>query len=119
MPVGGIDSNVIARIGMAHDSTVVMKTHPGAPLAVLSSALRMGQSEMASLPSSIDSVSRVGLATDPPSIWSLPTTSGAETSRPTHNARDVPGASLSLVSQSSPIRGGLLGLRAFEDHGCD
>ena len=48
-----------------------------APPAVLSSALSSGQSETASLPSFIASVSRFGLATEPVSRWSRPITIGA------------------------------------------
>jgi hypothetical protein len=48
-----------------------------APLATLSSALRTGQSAMASDPSSIASVSRYGDATEPLSRWSRPITTGA------------------------------------------
>ena len=51
-----------------------------APDAVLTSALRSGQSAMASEPSSIASVSRYGEATDPLSRWSRPMTIGAFTS---------------------------------------
>jgi hypothetical protein len=43
-------------------------------------ALRSGQSETASDPSRIASVSRLGLATEPQSRWSRPMTIGAETS---------------------------------------
>src|SRR5216684_6590109 len=50
-----------------------------APLEVLSSALRIGQSAMASEPSSIASVSRYGDATEPESRWSRPMTIGAFT----------------------------------------
>src|SRR5579885_2762147 len=45
----------------------VMEADPVAPLAVLSSALSSGQSETASLPSCIASVSRFGEATEPES----------------------------------------------------
>jgi hypothetical protein len=48
-----------------------------APPAVLSSALSSGQSDTASLPSFIASVSRLGLATEPLSRWSRPITIGA------------------------------------------
>ena len=48
-----------------------------APLATLSSALRIGQSAIASLPSCIASVSRNGDATLPVSRWSRPITIGA------------------------------------------
>ncbi|MNN78168.1 hypothetical protein D3C81_1946950 [compost metagenome] len=51
-----------------------------APLAVLSRALSSGQSDTASEPSFIDSVSRFGLATEPESRWSRPMTIGAESS---------------------------------------
>src|SRR5260221_711998 len=47
-----------------------------APLAVFSSALSSGQSETASEPSCMASVSRLGLATDPESKWSRPMTLG-------------------------------------------
>src|SRR5229473_60491 len=53
-------------------------TH-AAPDAVLSSALRMGQSAIASEPSRIASVSRNGDATEPESRWSRPITTGALT----------------------------------------
>ena len=56
-----------------------MLTHV-APLAQFSSALSNGQSDTASDPSSIPSVSRFGLATDPESRWSRPMTIGAPTS---------------------------------------
>ena len=48
-----------------------------APEAVLSIALRNAQSATASVPSSIPSVSRLGLATEPESMWSRPITMGA------------------------------------------
>ena len=48
-----------------------------APLAQLSSALSSGQSDTASEPSCIASVSRLGLATEPESRWSRPITIGA------------------------------------------
>src|SRR2546425_2107373 len=48
-----------------------------APLAQLSNALRKAQSDTASEPSFIASVSRFGLATDPASRWSRPMTIGA------------------------------------------
>ena len=48
-----------------------------APEAVLSRALSSGQSLTASEPSSIASVSRLGLATEPLSRWSRPMTMGA------------------------------------------
>ena len=51
-----------------------------APDAVLSSALRSGQSETASEPSFMASVSRLGEATEPESRWSRPMTIGAEMS---------------------------------------
>src|ERR1700746_3538561 len=51
-----------------------------APDAVLSSAFSNGQSETASLPSIIASVSRLGLATEPESRWSRPITTGAASS---------------------------------------
>ena len=51
-----------------------------APAAVLINALRIGQSAIASDPSSIASVSRLGLATLPASRWSRPITIGADTS---------------------------------------
>src|SRR5213592_3605549 len=50
-----------------------------APDAVLRSALRTGQSAIASEPSRIDSVSRFGEATEPESRWSRPITIGALT----------------------------------------
>ena len=50
-----------------------------APDAVLSSALRIGQSATASVPSRIPSVSRSGEATEPASRWSRPMTTGADT----------------------------------------
>src|SRR5262249_15686680 len=48
-----------------------------APLATLTMAFRNAQSLIASLPSFIDSVSRLGLATLPVSRWSRPITIGA------------------------------------------
>ena len=48
-----------------------------APEAVLTSALRIAQSAIASEPSSIASVSRYGEATEPQSRWSRPITIGA------------------------------------------
>src|SRR6218665_2482507 len=48
-----------------------------APPAVFSSALSSGQSLTASVPSSMPSVSRFGLATEPVSRWSRPMTIGA------------------------------------------
>ncbi len=48
-----------------------------APPAVFSSAFSIGQSETASEPSFIDSVSRFGDATEPLSRWSRPITIGA------------------------------------------
>src|SRR5918911_1095739 len=48
-----------------------------APEAVLSRALRIGQSAMASLPSRMASVSLYGEATEPVSRWSRPMTRGA------------------------------------------
>ena len=51
-----------------------------APDAVFKSALSSGQSETASEPSSMASVSRLGLATEPESRWSRPMTTGAVSS---------------------------------------
>ena len=51
-----------------------------APVAVLTSALRIGQSATASVPSRIASVSRSGEATEPASRWSRPITIGPCTS---------------------------------------
>ena len=51
-----------------------------APAAVLTRALRIGQSAIASEPSRIASVSRFGVATQPASRWSRPMTIGAPTS---------------------------------------
>ena len=48
-----------------------------APPAVLTRALRIGQSAIASEPSFIASVSRLGQATQPASRWSRPMTIGA------------------------------------------
>jgi hypothetical protein len=48
-----------------------------APDAVLSSAFSSGQSDTASEPSFIASVSRLGEATEPLSRWSRPMTTGA------------------------------------------
>ena len=64
-----------------------------APLAVLSSAFSSGQSDTASEPSRIASVSRLGLATEPESRWSRPITIGAFSS---------PAATISL--KASPRR---------------
>ena len=50
-----------------------------APVAVLTSALRIGQSATASDPSLIASVSRCGEATEPASRWSRPITIGPRT----------------------------------------
>jgi len=50
-----------------------------APDEVLTNALRIGQSAMASEPSRIPSVSRSGEATEPASRWSRPITIGALT----------------------------------------
>src|SRR5437016_744934 len=50
-----------------------------APAEALSSAFSTGQSAMASEPSRIDSVSRLGEATEPESRWSRPITIGAFT----------------------------------------
>ena len=62
-----------------------------APDAQLSSAFRNGQSETASEPSRIDSVSRLGDATEPASRWSRPMTTGAESSpRPTISLKARP-----------------------------
>jgi len=55
-----------------------METHV-APPAVLKSAFKSGQSETASDPSRIASVSRFGLATLPVPRWSRPMTIGAFT----------------------------------------
>jgi len=52
------------------------ETH-AAPDAVLSSALRIAQSAIASEPSFMASVSRNGDATEPVSKWSRPITTGA------------------------------------------
>ena len=56
-----------------------------APPAVLSSAFSIGQSETASLPSFIASVSRFGHATEPASRWSRPMTIGALSSPTVHH----------------------------------
>src|SRR3546814_13763129 len=64
-----------------------------APLAVLRRALSSGQSETASDPSRIASVSRLGLATEPESRWSRPITTGALSS---------PDATLPLYARPSP-----------------
>src|SRR5215211_7467628 len=50
-----------------------------APAATLTSAFRIGQSAIASEPSSIASVSRYGDATEPEARWSRPITTGALT----------------------------------------
>jgi hypothetical protein len=49
-----------------------------APLDAFKRAFNTGQSAIASLPSSIPSVSRLGDATEPVSRWSRPMTIGAE-----------------------------------------
>ena len=51
-----------------------------APPAVFKSAFNSGQSDTASDPSRIASVSRLGLATEPESRWSRPITTGADSS---------------------------------------
>ncbi len=51
-----------------------------APLAVFSRAFSSGQSDTASEPSCMASVSRLGLATEPESRWSRPMTIGADSS---------------------------------------
>ena len=56
-----------------------------APEAVLSRALSSGQSDTASEPSFIASVSRLGLATEPLSRWSRPMTIGAFSSPRRHH----------------------------------
>ena len=56
---------------------LAMERFQVAPADAFSSALRTGQSAMASDPSSIPSVSRLGLATEPQSRWSRPMTIGA------------------------------------------
>jgi hypothetical protein len=58
------------------DAAAVVERHPGRSDAVLTSALRIAQSAMASEPSSIASVSRYGEATEPQSRWSRPITIG-------------------------------------------
>ena len=60
-----------------------------APLATFSSAFRIGQSAIASLPSRILSVSRNGDATLPVSRWSRPMTIGAESSPLRHEIVDA------------------------------
>jgi len=67
-------------VGDAHLSGVQrVADSDTAPEAVLSKALRIAQSAMASEPSRMPSVSRNGEATDPVSRWSRPITMGADT----------------------------------------
>ena len=66
-----------------------------APEAQLSSALSSGQSDTASEPSFMPSVSRLGLATEPESRWSRPITIGALSS---------PFATISLKASPSRCR---------------
>ena len=62
-----------------HLRPTLLGAHAVAPAAVLTSAFRMAQSAMASEPSFIASVSRLGEATEPQSRWSRPMTMGALT----------------------------------------
>lgn len=56
-------------LGEAHpDAAAVVQRHQVAPLAVFSRAFSSGQSETASEPSRMASVSRFGLATEPESV---------------------------------------------------
>ena len=88
-----------------------------APAAVLSSALRIGQSAIASEPSRIASVSRLGEATEPASRWSRPMTIGASTSpRRTSSLKARPGLGALAVAEPAdarrqPLEGDLLAAR--------
>ena len=72
-----------------------------APLTALSRALRIGQSPMASEPSRIPSVSRLGEATEPQSRWSRPITIGAFTSPRGHQLVEHP-AGLGALAVAQP-----------------
>jgi len=74
-PVGDHHHASVNRVPDAHATAMTQD----APLAVLTSALRSGQSAIASEPSFIASVSRKGDATEPQSRWSRPMTIGAFT----------------------------------------
>src|SRR5450830_1670201 len=65
-----------AAVGDDHHAGVLRIAHADPP-AVLSIAFNKGQSETASVPSRMASVSRLGLATEPVSRWSRPITIGA------------------------------------------
>ncbi len=62
------------------DAAAVVDRDPGGPAAVLISALRIGQSAIASEPSFMPSVSRLGEATLPQSRWSRLMTMGPDNS---------------------------------------
>src|SRR5437660_1738044 len=89
-----------------------------APDAVLSNALRSGQSAIASDPSRIASVSRKGDATEPVSRWTRPITTGAATSPrlPSSRGAGVPHCRRGRereggrdVAVERIVRGGLIG----------
>ena len=61
------------------DAAAVVHRHPRGPARGVQQRVEHGQSAMASLPSRIASVSRLGEATEPVSRWSRPITIGAET----------------------------------------
>src|SRR5438309_7128019 len=76
-----------------------------APFTAFTSAFRIGQSAIASEPSFIASVSRLGEATDPQSRWSRPITSGAFT-RPlrTSSLKTSPARALAVAEPADPRR---------------
>jgi hypothetical protein len=88
------DGDVVEGMAVVDESAKWTLTQP-APQAVLMSALSTGQSAMASEPSFIASVSRLGEATDPESRWSRPITIGAFNS---------PRATISLKASPSRCR---------------
>ena len=72
------DAAAVLAVAHAH-TAAVMDGDPGSASATAVMALRKGQSETASEPSFMASVSRLGLATEPLSRWSRSMTMGAFT----------------------------------------
>ena len=77
--VGHDDHSGVQRVADADAAAVMDRRPTSRPHDVLSRAFSTGQSAIASLPSRIPSVSRLGEATDPVSRWSRPITIGALT----------------------------------------
>ena len=74
--------------GVADANAAVVQAHPVGATGAVGQGVEQGQSATASEPSFMPSVSRLGEATEPPSRWSRPMTTGANTS-PRHEVVNV------------------------------